>query len=93
MEHIDTEVNDKKINCIQIKYNESLEKLAAIMIPIAKHVEVQAMFRCPYKNRLDECTAKFRCRNQRTQATGKLMICAGDDKLDYRPFWEMEINE
>ena len=93
MENIDTKVNDKKINCTQIKYNESLEKLAAIMIPIAKHAEVQAMFRCPYKNRFDECTAKFRCRNQRTQATGELMICAGDDKLDYRPFWEMEINE
>ena len=81
------------MNCMQKKYNESLEKLFAIMTPIAKHADEQAMFRCPYKNRFDECTAKFRCRNQRTQATGKLMICAGDDKLDYRPFWEMEINE
>ena len=81
------------MNCTQIKYNESLEKLAAIMNPIAKHPDEQAMFTCPYKNRFDECTAKFGCRNQRTQATGELMICAGDDKLDYRPFWEMEINE
>ena len=81
------------MNCMQKKYNESLEKLFAIMTPIAKHADEQAMFRCPYKNRFDECTAKFRCRNQRTQATGELMICAGDDKLDYRPFWEMEINE
>jgi hypothetical protein len=32
--------------------------------------------------------AKFGCRNQKKQTTGKLMICIGDDKLDYRPFWE-----
>ena len=77
------------MNCMQMKYNESLERLAAIMNPIAKHADVQAMFRCPYKNRLDECTAKFGCRNQRTQAIGELMICVGDDKIDYRPFWEV----
>jgi len=29
------------MNCTQIKYNESLEKLAAIMNPIAKHADVQ----------------------------------------------------
>lgn len=81
------------MNCTQLKYNASLERLAAIMNPIAKHANVQAMFRCPYKNRFDRCTAKFGCRNQRKQTAGKLMICASDDKLDYRPFWEMEINE
>ena len=77
------------MNCTQIKHNASLERLADIMNPIAKHADVQAMFRCPYKNRLDECTAKFGCRNQRTQATDELMICVGDDKIDYRPFWEV----
>ena len=81
------------MNCTQIKYNESLEKLAAIMNPIAKHAEVQAMFRCPYKNRFDECTAKFGCRNQRKQEEGELMLCASDDKLDYRPYWETEAAE
>jgi len=84
---------DNKMNCMQKKYNESLEKLFAIMTPIAKHADEQAMFRCPYKNRFDECTAKFGCRNQKKQENGKLMICVGDDKIDYRPFWDMESNE
>ena len=79
------------MNCMQIKYNASLERLAAIMNPIAKHADVQAMFRCPYKNRFDRCTAKFGCRNQRKQEAGELMLCVADDKLDYRPFWETEI--
>ena len=78
---------------MQKKYNESLEKLFAIMTPIAKHADEQAMFRGPYKNRFDECTAKFGCRNQKKQAIGKLMDCVGDDKIDYRPFWDMENNE
>ena len=81
------------MNPTQLKYKESLEKLAAILGPIAKHAEVQAGFRCPYKNKLDECTAKFGCRNQRKQDNRKLMICVGDDKLDYRPFWEVDNNK
>lgn len=76
------------MNCMQIKYNESLERLTAIMNPIAKHADVQAMFRCPYKNRLDECTAKFGCRNQ-IKGINKIH-CGGDDKIDYRPFWDSE---
>jgi len=81
------------MNPTQLKYKESLEKLAAILAPIAEHAEVQAGFRCPYKNKLDECTAKFGCRNQRKQDNRKLMICVGDDKLDYRPFWEVDSNK
>ena len=80
------EINN--MNCMQIKYNASLERLADIMNPIAKHADVQALFRCPYKNRLDECTAKFGCRNQ-IKAIDKIH-CGGDDKIDYRPFWESE---
>ena len=81
------------MNPTQLKYKESLEKLAAILTPIAKHVEVQAGLRCPYKNRFDECTAKFGCRNQKKQKERELMSCVGDDKLDYRPFCETSSNE
>ena len=51
---------------------------------------VQATFRCPYKNRHDECTAKFGCRNQRrTASRGQPAdVGGGDDKLDYRSAWE-----
>ena len=45
--------------------------------------------RCPYKNRHDQCTAEFGCRNQRKrELEGALLDCASDDKLDYRSAWE-----
>ena len=45
--------------------------------------------RCPYKNRLDQCTAQFGCRNQRKPRNpGELRVCGGDDKIDYRSAWE-----
>tara|TARA_Y100000310_G_scaffold274377_1_gene290352 strand:- start:173 stop:430 length:258 start_codon:yes stop_codon:yes gene_type:complete len=75
---------------INEQYKKSLEKLAEIMEPMAKHADHQALFRCPYKNKNDRCTAKFGCRNQRKQETGDLMLCASDDKLDYRPYWKVE---
>ena len=72
------------------RYKQSLARLAEIMEPMAKHSDNQALFICPYKNRFDRCTAKFGCRNQRKQEAGELMLCASDDKLDYRPYWEVE---
>lgn len=45
--------------------------------------------RCPYKNRFDECTARFGCRNQRwPEGRDERKLCSGDDKLDYRGAWE-----
>lgn len=65
------------------------ERLGAILSAMADHAMVQATFRCPYKNRRDECTAQFGCRNQRrARPGGELLTCAGDDKLDYRNAWE-----
>ena len=79
----------KKMNILE-RYKQSLARLAEIMEPIAKHADAQALFRCPYKNRFDRCTAKFGCRNQRKQEEGELMLCASDDKLDYKPYWEVD---
>ena len=65
------------------------ERLSAILSAMADHAMEQATFRCPYKNRHDECTAKFGCRNQRRpRPGGSLLMCGGDDKLDYRSAWE-----
>ena len=65
------------------------ERLGTILSAMADHAMVQATFRCPYKNRRDECTAQFGCRNQRrARPGGELLTCAGDDKLDYRTAWE-----
>ena len=56
---------------------------------MAGHANEQATFRCPYKNRFDQCTAQFGCRNQRKpQEKGALLNCGGDDKIDYLPAWE-----
>jgi hypothetical protein len=57
--------------------------------------------RCPYKNRFDQCTARFGCRNQRRPPAvpaeppvpgrdDRLKLCAGDDKLDYRNAWDVD---
>ncbi len=65
------------------------ERLSTILSAMADHAMVQATFRCPYKNRHDECTAQFGCRNQRRpRPGGSLPMCGGDDELDYRSAWE-----
>ena len=70
-------------------YQKSLDRLSGILEGMAGHANEQATFRCPYKNRFDQCTAQFGCRNQRKpQEKGALLNCGGDDKIDYRPAWE-----
>ena len=71
------------------KYKESLDRLSGILEGMADHANEQALYRCPYKNRFDQCTAKFGCRNQRRpDEKGALLNCGGDDKIDYRPAWQ-----
>jgi hypothetical protein len=70
------------------EYQKRLDQLSEILNGIAQHAAELSVERCPYKDRLDRCTAKFGCRNQR-RADGVLM-CAGDDKLDYRSAWESD---
>ena len=69
-------------------YQQSLEKLWEIYSGITEHAEEQALFRCPYKNKLDQCTAKFGCRYQRHG--GQILLCTSDDELDYRTAWEVD---
>ena len=78
---------------LQERYKKSLEMLAEIMEPMSDIAMAQSKFRCPYKNKNDRCTAKFGCRNQRKQEKGELMICVADDKIDYKPYWETEIDD
>jgi uncharacterized 2Fe-2S/4Fe-4S cluster protein (DUF4445 family) len=76
----------------QKEHLQRLKKLNAILADIAVHANEQSQYRCPYKNRFDECTAGFGCRNKRpSKEPGKRPICAGDDKLDYRSAWETEV--
>jgi uncharacterized 2Fe-2S/4Fe-4S cluster protein (DUF4445 family) len=73
------------------EYQKHLERLTSIFSDMIKHADQQTLTRCPYKNRFDQCTAKFGCQNKRKpRAAGELPVCSGDDKIDYRPAWETE---
>ncbi len=73
------------------EYRKRLDKITELFASIVGHADEQAAYRCPYKNRFDQCTAKFGCRNQRKpREKGKSLMCGGDDKLDYRSAWDTE---
>lgn len=79
---------EKKID--KAEYEKRLNKITRIFEGLVTHADVQATYRCPYKNRFDYCTAKFGCRNQRKIDEGTGLLCVGDDKLDYRSAWEID---
>jgi hypothetical protein len=72
-------------------YRERLDRITELYSSMMTTVSDLSTRRCPYKNRFDQCTAKFGCRNQRkAEVAGELKRCAGDDKIDYRSAWESE---
>ena len=81
----------KKID--KAEYEKRLNKITEIFEDLVTHADEQATYRCPYKNRYDQCTAKFGCRNQRKIDEGTGFLCVGDDKLDYRDAWETDATE
>ena len=71
------------------RYRRSVERLTEIFRGISETVNLVSLYRCPYKNAQDRCTAQFGCRNQnRHVPDGELLICTGSDDLDYRSAWE-----
>ncbi len=76
------------------EYQKRLDKITELFAGMVAHADELSTRRCPYKNRFDECTARFGCRNQRKPRPGaELLMCGGDDKLDYRNAWEVEAGE
>ena len=69
------------------EYEKRLAEMSKIFEGIGRHAEEVSKSRCPYKDRQNRCTAKFGCRNQR-RGEGHVLMCVGDDKLDYRSAWE-----
>jgi hypothetical protein len=70
-------------------YRERLERISELFSSMMDTVNDLSARRCPYKNRFDECTARFGCRNQRKSGnSAERKVCGGDDKLDYRSAWE-----
>ena len=73
------------------EYQKRLDRITELFSSMTVHADEQSTYRCPYKNKEDRCTAKFGCRNQRKPDNRQgLLICGGDDKLDYRQAWETE---
>jgi hypothetical protein len=72
-------------------YRERLERITELYSSMMTTVGDLSTRRCPYKNRFDQCTAQFGCRNQRKpEVAGGLKQCGGDDKIDYRSAWDTE---
>ena len=72
------------------QYRASLARLHDIFRGMSDTVNKVSVWRCPYKNVEDRCTAGFGCRNQdRSVPDGELYICTGSDELDYRGAWEL----
>jgi len=73
------------------EYQKRLDRLSHIFEGMAQHADEQALMRCPYKNKDNECTAKFGCKFQRKPAPDRALFqCASNDKFDYRSAWEAD---
>lgn len=76
---------------------ERFDRLTDIFSTIVSQADEQAQTRCPYRDRHDHCTAKFRCRNQLAgqladdgQTESDPLICTHDGTFDYRRAWESD---
>lgn len=68
-----------------------LDRINEIFTGVVSHAEEVSRLRCPYRDRLDRCTALFRCRNQRADgADPEVLFCGHDGVLDYRTAWETD---
>ena len=73
------------------EYHERVDRITELFSSMMETANELVTRRCPYKNRFDQCTANFGCRNQRKpDAPGELKRCASDDKLDFRSAWETD---
>ena len=71
------------------EYQQRLDKISELFADMVTHADELSTMRCPYKNRFDQCTAQFGCRNKRKPVVlGELPVCVSDDKLDYRKAWQ-----
>jgi len=70
-------------------YRKRLDRIAEIFTDVVANAEVSAQSRCPYRDRNDQCTALFRCRNQLPiEGESEALACGHDGKFDYRSAWE-----
>ena len=69
-------------------YRQRIDRVTEIFSNIAGRAEDLSKFRCPYRDRLDRCTGKFRCRNQVSPPSENMTTCSHGGRFDYRSAWE-----
>ena len=52
-------------------------EIAGVFARLVQHAEQISTTRCPYQDRLGECTARFACPNQRPQKPRPVPRCGG----------------
>ena len=74
-----------------LEHQQRRDRITEIFAGMVTHADQQAAVRCPYRDRFDQCTAKFRCTNQAKAAVdGELPGCEHDGCFDYRSAWESD---
>ncbi len=63
------------------EYQKRLDRITEIFAGMVTHADEQASSRCPYRDRHDRCTAKFRCGNQQGPSPGQEHYQCGHDGL------------
>ena len=67
---------------------QRFDRLTEIFSGIVTQADAQACSRCPYRDRHDVCTAKFRCHNQVAKEGDtddeKVLTCGHNGVFDYR---------
>ena len=72
-------------------YQESLSRLSEIFTGMVQRADEVSKFRCPYRDRKDVCTAKFKCRNQISSVVEEAPeTCGHDGVFDFRSAWESD---
>jgi hypothetical protein len=70
---------------------QRFDRLTEIFSGIVTQADAQACSRCPYRNRHDVCTAKFRCHNQLAKENDpNVLTCGHNGTFDYRSAWESD---
>jgi len=72
-------------------YQRRLDRIGELLSDIVDHAGTVSRYRCPYRNRVDQCTAAFSCRNQQPpEEAGAPARCGHDGTFDYRSAWEAD---
>ena len=71
------------------EFQKRLDRINSIFTAILGHAEESSLYRCPYRDSQDLCTALFSCRNQ-VSITGEpdSFSCSHNGSFDYRRAWE-----